>query len=171
MQLVGGAPVELAIAGERDDVGAGLRERLADVAGLDPSEAFDILQYAVAKSSQQPAALEGGHVTPCPFESGAGGSHGSVDIGLPATGDRREDLAGRGIDYIERLAGACVDEGAADEMFRGRKRGGDVVRHWGTFQSMAGGLGLPRSMSQERPDVRNRRVARWRPGVRGVFDR
>ena len=103
-QLVGGAAVELDVARERPGVGAGLAERLADVAGLElgrgPRHASSTSRPS---AGEQPAALGGGGGGPRGRSKAAraAATAASTSAGPPRA--MRGELApGRG---VERRAG------------------------------------------------------------------
>ena len=117
--LVGGAAVELHVAGESHGVGAGLLQWLADVERLDAGEVVDALEHEAADAGKDAAALGRGRPAPDAIEGGAGGGHGGVDIGgLPAR-NAGNGGAIRGVLDIEVVAAEGGDPAAADEAFRG----------------------------------------------------
>ena len=70
----------------------------------------------VGQLVQQPAAVGGVHLRPrARLERLAGGLDGQVDVGLVPLGDPADDLAGGGVERLERLAGLAIDPLAADE--------------------------------------------------------
>ena len=96
-QLVRGAAVELEVARQRPGVGAGLGQRLADVAGLEPRQLLGALLDQPADPRQQAAALGGGRPAPVAGERGAGGSDRRVDLAGAAAGDPADLAAVRRI--------------------------------------------------------------------------
>jgi hypothetical protein len=62
--LVGGPGVELAVAGQCDDIGVGLRERLADIGGLHLGQCIGMFSDKRAEPGQKAAPVGGGHSAP-----------------------------------------------------------------------------------------------------------
>jgi hypothetical protein len=114
VHLVGGAAVELEVAGERQGVGPGLAQRLADVARLEGGELLGPIRDQLSEPGQDAAALERRHAAPVAFERASRGLNGLVHLLGAAAGDLREALAVAGIDHGERaadrLAPAPVDQ-------------------------------------------------------------
>ena len=125
MELVGGAAIELEIAGGGLDIGARGAHRLAAVARLDRRQFLGIVENQLREPHQQAAALGGGEARPgAAFEGCAGRGDGAVDIGGISLGDLGEDHAFRRRDHRQAASRcgrlpAIVDEAA----FCGPQRG------------------------------------------------
>ena len=125
VHLVAGAGVELAVARQRDRIGARLLERLADVVDLELGEQLDVVEHLLADRGEDAAALD--RALPAPggavaaVERGARGSDGGIDVGRAAAGDARELAAVGRILERERRARVGGLPAPADENVVGRK--------------------------------------------------
>ena len=115
MHLIGGAAIELHVAGEGDCIGAGLFERLADIEGFEPGEVVDALEHHAADAGENAAALGSGRAAPGAGEGGAGGGHGGIVIGGAAAGNAGDDGAVGGVLDRQGFAGDGIDPAATDE--------------------------------------------------------
>jgi hypothetical protein len=168
--LVGGAGIELAVAGERGDVRPRLRQRLADIGGLHLGQRLGVLGDQRAEAGQKAAPLGGGELAPVAVQRPLRGGDGGVDILGAAAGDAADLLARRGVHDGQRVAavaGACqrpamktcdgVEPGVMGVPF-GIVSGGDVEPRRGGEKGLCiGMLGLSKTVSvspvsTKRPD-------------------
>ena len=109
--LVRGAGVVVEDEARPDDLAARRRDRLADVRRLELGQLLAVLLDERRELREGPAALAGGPGRPAlaVVERLLGGGDGPIDV-LAAT-ERRlgDDLAGRRVDDVERLAVGGVD--------------------------------------------------------------
>ncbi len=149
VHLVGGAAVELAVAGQGDGVGARLLERLADVVRLQAGEPLDLLEHLAADRREDAAALERAETPPrrragaaAAISGGARRGDRRVDVGGAAAPDPGELAAVRRILERERLAAGGRAPGPADQEAVGREmhRGFDRGVHRGLSCGRAGGF-------------------------------
>ena len=97
VHLVRRAGVELQVARERHGVGAGLPERLADVAGLEQREFVRARQHALADAGEDAAALGRRQASPLAIERGLRRRNRGVDVATAAARDLAQRLARRRI--------------------------------------------------------------------------
>ena len=91
-------------------------ERLAVVERFEEREIFEALFEFVGELVNEAGAFRRRHRAPgTRFEGAARGLDGEIDVGGIAFGDLRENLAGRRIEYGERLAAHGIDELTVDE--------------------------------------------------------
>ena len=111
MHLVGGAAVELAVARQRDRVGARLLERLADVVRLERGEHLDVARAPCGRSRRGCGRARPRSAAPAParvVERGARRGDRGVDVGGAAARDARELAAvGRVLERERRAAAAA----------------------------------------------------------------
>src|SRR6202022_1310228 len=121
--LAGGAAFERACgAGEEPQVihawwelfGEEKGARLADVCRLEVRHLLGVPENRVGQLEQHLAPLLGDGLEPVHI-SFAGGRHGALDIFLRTLWYLRDDIAGRRVDDLLRLAAGAIDPFAADE--------------------------------------------------------
>src|SRR6185369_17310829 len=119
VHLVAGAGVELAIARQRNRVGARLLERLADVVGLELGEQLDVVEYFPADRGEDAAALDGAEAPPAArsaiVERSARRADRGIDISGPPAADACELAAVRRVLERNRRARRGGAPFAADE--------------------------------------------------------
>ena len=115
MDLVGGAAVELELAGQRQRVGMGLAKRLAGVARLEHRERVRLGLDQLAKPCKDASALERRHPGPVAVQGGMRGADRGVDVVCGAARELGEGQAIARIDHRDRLAAAGLLPRAADQ--------------------------------------------------------
>ena len=115
VHLVGRAAVELEVARQRQRVGLGLAERLADVLRLEPGELVRLLEHQLAEPDEDAAALERRHPAPVAIERRARRRDRRIDVRRGAAGELGEARAVARIDDRDggaaaRLAPVAVDQ-------------------------------------------------------------
>lgn len=118
-QLVGGAPVKLHVAGQRDGVIPRLRQRLAHIGGLDLGQVLDLLGDEPRQPHQDAPPLGGGQRAPFACQCLLRGADRVVDIHRIAPRDAADFLARRGVFQRQGLAAGGQEPAAADEHFCG----------------------------------------------------
>ena len=114
MGLVRGAAIKLEIAGGGGHVGAGLFQRFAGVARLQPGERLGFGGDGEAELAQQPSAFGGVQLRPgAALDRPPRRRHRGVDLGRAAGGDLGEGRADGRIDHRDRLRGP--DPGVVDQ--------------------------------------------------------
>ncbi len=91
--LVGRAGVELEVARQRQRVGLGLLQGLADVERLEPGQVVGGGEHALRQPHQCAAALGGGEPAPLAVERRLRRGHCGVDVGGVAAGDLGQPAA------------------------------------------------------------------------------
>jgi hypothetical protein len=121
--LVGGSGIELAVAGQCDDVGVGLCERLADIGGLHLGQCIGMFSDKRAEPGQKAAPVGGGERAPVAVEGCLRGSDGRIDV-LRATARDATDLEACGR-VVQGQGVACGGRlpAARDEDLRGVEPG------------------------------------------------
>ena len=94
---------------------ARFEDRLAVVERLEPRNLVRLLHELVADLPHQAAAFARRQLAPGPVERRPRGGDGGVHVALLGGGDRGDDLFGRRIDDLERLARRRVAPFAVDE--------------------------------------------------------
>ncbi len=115
MDLVGGATVIFEVAGGDADVVAGELHRLAGICGLDLRELLQPVEDQQAEPAEQPSTLQGRHGAPGRLECEAGSGHGAIDVRGATPRDAPDDLAGAGVDHLNRGARGRLHPAAIDE--------------------------------------------------------
>ena len=106
--LVGGAGVELHVAGERQRVGASLLQGLADVERFDPRQLVDAGGDQFAEFGQEPPALGRGQAPQVAVQRALGRLDRRIDIGRIPTGDFADLGPARRIFDRQALAGSAA---------------------------------------------------------------
>jgi hypothetical protein len=119
--LVGGAGVELHVAGQRERVGAALLQRLADVERLDPGKLVDAGGDQFAEFRQEPPAFGRGQAPPFALKRALGRLDRRVDVGRRPARDLADLGPARRVLDREPRARRGSDPAPADETFVGRK--------------------------------------------------
>ncbi|CPI48523.1 Uncharacterised protein [Bordetella pertussis] len=159
VQLVGRAAVVLEIAGDGDDVGAGLLERLAAIARFERGQLVAVLQHLERERKHEPAAFGGAEAAPGALVGASRSLHRQVDVGGVAARDAVEFLSGGRIDDGNAFTRGSGYRGVVDKVLLHAvpplKNVGEVLQGNGAQPRGSGKLRTGRT-ALRRPPARGR---------------